>query len=113
MSSRKRLRFAVVSGVVAATMVFGSTAAMAHPVSEFGTPNCFGQRISHGSSDHELTPKDRVPLLQEVVDEVLAGDNEEEIAFVMEFFGETVEVREFVRFVKLNCSDDPLFLPFL
>jgi len=42
--------------------------ASADIVGEPGTPNCFGQRISHGSSDHGLTPKERAAGLQELVD---------------------------------------------
>ena len=111
--SSRRVRLAAVSAVVAAVMAFGPAVAIAHPVSEFGLPNCFGERISHGSSDHQLTPKARAALLQELVDEILAGPDGDEKDFVMEFFGETVSVQEFIRFVKLNCSDAPLFLPFL
>ena len=109
---RRRVRLTVVSTLVASLMTFGSAAALAHPVSEFGLPDCFGARISHGSSDHGQTPVDRAAALQPLVDDILANGTDEEKAFVMEFFGESVEVREFIRFVQLNCSDDPLFLPF-
>jgi hypothetical protein len=100
-------------------MVFGPAAAMAHPVSQFGESNCFGLRISHGSASfnahegHELTPGDRVAGLQEIVDDILENGPPEEVEFVEAFFGDTVSVKEFIRFVKVNCSDDPIFLPFL
>ena len=74
--------------------------ASAHPVGTPGTPNCFGNRISHGSSDHGLTPKERAAELQKIVD---SGD-----PLALELFGETVSVAEFTRFVKANCSDDPI-----
>lgn len=75
--------------------------ASAHPVGEPDTPSCFGERISHGSSDpeHLLTPKERAAALQELVD---AGFPE-----AVELFGETVTVREFADFVRTNCSDTP------
>lgn len=74
-------------------------AASAHPVGEPGTPSCFGERVSHGSSDHGLTPKERAAALQELVD---AGMPE-----AVALFGETVTVREFADFVRTNCSDTP------
>jgi len=73
---------------------------MAHPVGEPGTPNCFGQRVSHGSSDHKLTPKERAAGLQALVDEGIP----EAVAY----FGPTVSVREFAAFVRANCSDNPI-----
>lgn len=84
---------------VLASVVLTPTMASAHPVGEPGTPNCFGQRVSHGSSDHGLTPKERAAALQELVD---AGFPE-----AVALFGETVSVREFADFVRTNCSDNP------
>lgn len=60
-----------------------------------------------------MTPGDRVARLQEIVDFILDEGTPDEVAFVEEFFGETVSVKEFIRFVQVNCSDDPIFLPFL
>lgn len=99
-------------------MVMAPFAALAHPVSQFGESNCFGTRISHGSASshvggHEMTPVDRVAALQGVVDFILAEGSDEEKAIVEEFFGETVELRELMRWVRVNCSDDPVLLPFL
>lgn len=117
---RRRLgaRYLICATVLATSMVLGPAAAMAHPVSQFGEPNCFGTRISHGSASihadgHELTPAERVVLLQEIVDFILAEGSPEEVAIVEEFFGETVELRELIKWVKVNCSDDPILLPFL
>lgn len=118
MSKRMRARAFVIASAVAAAMVLGPLAAMAHPVSQYGEPNCFGMRISHGAASshanggHEMTPVERAAQLQQVIDEVRASGSPEEIALVDELFGQTVSVQEFIRFVKLNCSDDPLFLPF-
>ncbi len=78
--------------------------ASAHPVGTPGTPSCFGERISHGSSDHKLTPGDRAAGLQAFVDE---GD-----PLALELFGDTVSIGEFAWFVRVNCSDDPILLPF-
>ena len=50
-------------------------------------PSCFGQRISHRSSDHKLTPEERAAGLQEIVD---SGD-----PLALELFGPTVSVGEF------------------
>jgi hypothetical protein len=65
-----------------------------------GTPTCFGQRISHGSSDHLLTPKERAAELQLLVDEGFPP--------AVAFFGPTVSVQEMIEFVKITCSDDPI-----
>lgn len=76
-------------------------AASADTVGVPGTPNCFGQRVSHGSSDHKLTPKQRATFLQEFVD---SGD-----PFAKELFGDEVTVGEFAWWVRTNCSDNPIF----
>ena len=54
-----------------AALLLSAGTASADTVGMPGTPNCFGQRISHGSSDHDLSPKERAAALQEFVD---AGD---------------------------------------
>lgn len=90
---------AVIPVTAAALMLAGGTAS-ADPVGTPGTPNCFGQRISHGSSVHELTPKERAAGLQAIVD---SGD-----PLALELFGPTVSVGEFTWFVRTNCSDDPI-----
>ena len=119
MRQRLRTRSLVLTVALVAVMVLGSAVANAHPVSQFGEPVCFGSRISHGSASfnahegHELTPGERVADLQEIVDFILEEGSPEEVAFAQEFFGESVSVQEFIRFVKVNCSDDPIFLPFL
>lgn len=118
MRQRLRARSLVVTVGLVAGMVLGPAVANAHPVSQFGESNCFGLRISHGSASfnahegHGLTPVERVAALQEIVDFILEFGSPEEVAFVEEFFGDTVSVQEFIRFVKANCSDDPIFLPF-
>ncbi len=90
-------------------VVLAATPASAHPVGEPGEPSCFGERISHGSSDHGLTPVDRAAALEEVVAPVLAGEfGPEAQAFALEFFGDDgVDVKEMTSWVRLNCSDDP------
>jgi hypothetical protein len=80
--------------------VGGPLIASAHAVGEPGTPTCFGQRISHGSSDHQLTPKERAAGLQEIVD---SGDPD-----ALALFGPTLAVQEMIKFVQANCSDDPI-----
>lgn len=119
MRKRLRPRALVVTTALLVAAMFGPAVAMAHPVSQFGESNCFGLRISHGSASfnahegHELTPGERVAALQEIVDDILEFGSPEEVEFVEAFFGDTVSVKEFIRFVKVNCSDDPIFLPFL
>lgn len=96
-----RMRILVVPALVAGALLAPGVAAASGPVGTPGTPTCFGERISHGSSDHKLTPKERAARLQvELVD---AG-----IPEAVAFFGPTVEVREMILFVRINCSDDPL-----
>jgi hypothetical protein len=98
-----RLRTVLVVSAAAAAMWGVPQIASADAVGVPGTPNCFGQRISHGSSDHQLTPKERAAMLQEFVD---AGD-----PLAIELFGDTVSVQEMIKFVKRNCSDDPIIPP--
>jgi hypothetical protein len=84
--------------VVGILLIPGTT--QADTVGVPGTPSCFGERVSHGSSDHQLTPRERANALQEIVD---SGD-----PLAVAFFGDTVTVGEFAKFVKLNCSDTPV-----
>jgi hypothetical protein len=103
--------------IAAASLVLGAVAispslASADTVGTPGEPNCFGMRVSHGSSDHDLTPRERAEMLQFVVYEsgMISPD---EVAAFEETFGvkdQTVTVRVFARFVRANCSDDP-FVP--
>ena len=103
-----------VLAVLAAAMAFtvlAATPALADIVGEPGTPSCFGERISHGSADHELTPAERAPLLEQfIVAPALAGDFGPEIqAFAEEFFGtDGVNVQETIRWIRANCSDEPI-----
>lgn len=100
-------RLLVVPAALAVGVVLTPGVAQAHPVGTPGEPRCFGDRISHGSSDHAKdptqmggTPKERAALLSEVI----VGIPEAE-----EFFGtDGVSVQEFIRFVKINCSDEPI-----
>ena len=89
----------IVLSVSAAGVMITPATASAHPVGEPGTPTCFGQRVSHGSSSHGLTPKERTAGLQELVD---SGFPE-----AVALFGSTVTVREWADFVRTNCSDTP------
>lgn len=98
-----RIRTIVAGSAFALAMCGVPQLASAHPVGEPGSPMCFGQRISHGSSDHGLTPKERAAGLQELVD---AGVPE-----AVALFGPTVSVQEMIKFVKANCSDDPIVTP--
>lgn len=102
-------RLIALGGALLMPVVLLAGTASAHPVGEPGTPSCFGERISHGSSDHGLTPKDRAAGLGEVVALVLAGEfGPEAQAFALDFFGDDgVNVKEMTAWVRLNCSDDP------
>jgi hypothetical protein len=95
-----RFRALLAGSAAVAAMLAVPQIASADIVGEPGTPNCFGQRISHGSSDHDLTPKERAAGLQELVD---AG-----FPPAVELFGPTVSVQEMIKFVQANCSDDPI-----
>lgn len=103
--------------IVASSLVLGAVAispsvASADTVGTPGEPNCFGMRVSHGSADHDLTPGERAEMLQFVVYES-GMVSPEEVAAFEETFGvkdQTVTVRVFAAFVRMNCSDDP-FVP--
>ena len=99
---RVRVRTMTIASTIVLGVVLTPGVASAHPVGEPGTPSCFGQRVSHGSSDphHKLTPKERAAALQELVDSGFPP--------AVELFGETVTVREWAWFVRTNCSDDPI-----
>ncbi len=100
----------MVPATVLAVGAMSGTAA-AHPVGTPGTPSCFGERISHGSSVHAKddvpdnggTPKERAAGLQALVD---AG-----FPPAVALFGPTVSVQEMIEFVQANCSDDPIVPP--
>ena len=96
-----RFKALLIVAVAGTAILIGSGTATADTVGVPGTPNCFGQRISHGSSVHKLTPKERAAGLQEIVD---SGD-----PLALELFGPTVSVGEFTWFVRTNCSDHPIF----
>lgn len=96
-------RLAVVVPVAVLAVAGTAAPASAHPVGTPDTPSCFGERISHGSSDHGLTPGERAAGLQELVD---AG-----FPPAVALFGETVSVQEMIKFVQANCSDDPIVGP--
>lgn len=98
-----RIRTLIAASAAAAAMWGIPLVASADTVGEPGTPNCFGQRISHGSSDHDLTPKERAAGLQALVDEGFPP--------AVELFGPTVSVQEMIKFVQANCSDDPIVPP--
>jgi hypothetical protein len=95
-----RIRTLIAASAAAAALWGIPCMASADIVGEPGTPNCFGLRISHGSSDHGLTPKERAAMLQELVDEGFPP--------AVELFGPTVSVQEMIKFVQANCSDDPI-----
>lgn len=91
----------LIPAVAVTALVIGSAPATADTVGEPGTPNCFGKRFSHASSDHKLSPKTRAGFLQEAVD---AG-----VEPFVTLFGEHVSVGEVAWWVRTNCSDNPIF----
>ncbi len=95
-----RVKAVLLASAAAAALWTLPVAASADTVGEPGTPTCFGERISHGSSVHGLTPKERAAGLQELVD---AGFQP-----AIDLFGEKVTVQEMIKFVQANCSDDPI-----
>lgn len=89
-----------VSTVSVVLAVSGGTA-NAHTVGVPGQANCHGKRVSHGASNHGLTPRQRAAFLTEIANEPDAGEFG---AFLRERFGNQVSVGEFHRFVRLNCT---------
>ena len=59
---KKKLAVAGLTGVLGLTSGIGT--AGAHPVGDASEPNCHGQRVSHGASDHGDTPKERAGYLE-------------------------------------------------
>jgi hypothetical protein len=82
----------------------GAGAASAHPVGEPGTPSCHGERVSHGSSDHGLTPKDRVAEVNNIITNGPPPGVDEFVDMLRNFFGEEASVKEFHQFVRFHCS---------
>lgn len=101
----KKLGAAVATAVLA--LGLGAGAASAHPVGEPGTPNCHGERVSHGSSDHGLTPKDRVAELNDIITNGPPPGVSEFVDMIRGFFGEEATVKEFHQFVRMHCSAAP------
>ena len=95
-------------GAAAATAMLalgvGAGAAGAHPVGEPGTPSCHGERVSHGSSDHEQTPVVRVAILNDIITNGPPPGADEFVDMIRDFFGEEATVREFHQFVRMHCS---------
>lgn len=83
----RKLALVASTAVVAAVVVVGPVGA--HPVGVPGEPNCHGKRISHGSSDHGLTPKERAELASQM-------------------FGEDISVREMQQFVRMCLPPPPM-----
>ena len=99
-----------VGAAVATVMLalgLGAGAASAHPVGEPGTPNCHGERVSHGSSDHGQTPGDRVAELNNIINNGPPPGVDEFVDMIRDFFGEEATVQEFHRFVRMHCSAGP------
>ena len=101
----KKLGAAVATGMLA--LGLGAGAAGAHPVGEPGTPNCHGERVSHGSSDHGQTPKDRVAELNNIITNGPPPGVSEFVDMIRGFFGQEATVKEFHRFVRMHCSAAP------
>ena len=84
----------VAAGALMVTAMVGAPFASAQepePVGEPGTPTCHGERVSTGSSERGLTPKDRAEALEEII------------------FLETgqvvdISVKEFHQWVRFNCE---------
>jgi hypothetical protein len=95
-----RIRRMMVLPVALAGVLLTPGLASAHTVGTPGTPQCFGERISHASSDHKLTPKERAANFEKFV---LPEQPEAQA-----LFGNSVSVREIQWFVRQNCSDNPI-----
>jgi hypothetical protein len=58
---RRRIAIAVLGSALALTA--GASSALAQATGTPGEPNCHGQRVSFGSSEFDITPKDRAGIL--------------------------------------------------
>ena len=88
-----RIRFAVATYTIVIGLASAGGSALAHPVGTPGEPNCYGNRVSHGSSKsevhegHGLTPVERVEINEEAL-------------------GIDLSVKDFHDFVKFNCAGE-------
>jgi hypothetical protein len=107
------------SALIAAALFMTLTAgiAFAHTVGLEGEPDCFGNRISHGSASfhanegHELTPVERAALLEETVGFFHTISPPDFQEFLEDFFGENLEVsvKEMTAFVRAVCANEVPF----
>ena len=111
-----RRTFSAMLAAMLFTVLTAGTA-MAHPVGEDGSPDCFGQRISHGSANfhadegHGLTPKDRAAMLQETVAFFYPVSPPEFQEFLENFFGADliVSTGEMTAWVRAVCAGEVPF----
>ena len=98
-----------------AALVFGLMgAAFAHnppgdPLPVNGEPDCFGARVSHSASEHGLTPKVKVDLTYATLDALANGwDPFWEDDYVAFWSENGVSVKSVQKWIRTNCSDDPV-----
>jgi hypothetical protein len=91
-------------------MIATAGAALAHgpqpdPLPVNGEPHCFGARVSHSASRHDLTPKVKVS----VTETFLAGADPEFFPEWQAYYADNgVSVRSVQMWIRINCSDNPI-----
>jgi hypothetical protein len=96
---------------VALTLAMAGSA-LAHnppgdPLPVNGEPNCFGARVSHSASEHDLTPKAKVELTAYLLS-VTPRDTPGFGPWFDYYDANGVSVRTVLQWIRINCSDDPL-----
>ena len=105
--------------VLAAAMLVGNVggALASHggppgsPLPVNGEPSCFGQRVSHSASQHGLTPKAKIAQIEEALAYLGSLPPEARPPWYGDFaafFADGVTVQRIQRWIRTNCSDEPI-----
>lgn len=103
-----------VMATVAALVLCLAGAALANnppgdPLPLNGEPDCFGARVSHSASEHHLTPNAKIDGVNANLDALANGfDPPWEDVYVAYWEENGVSVQSIQRWVRLNCSDEPV-----
>ncbi len=108
-----RQRTTVVIAALATLFALSGTALANDPPGDplpvNGEPNCFGARVSHGASEHGLTPKEKIAAVEATLDALADGfDPPWEEAYVAYWEENGVSVQSIQKWIRINCSEEPI-----
>ena len=80
------------------------------PLPVAGEPECFGTRVSHSASEHQLTPAAKVAAVNGFLEllQLPGVDPVWEDAYVGYWTDNGVTVRSVQAWIRINCSDSPI-----